>query len=366
MESARRGSSQPKCDVVVAGGANTDYLVRGPRLPKPGETVQGDVFVPADAGGKGANQAVAAARLGARAAFVGRVGADARGESLLRRLNAEGVVAQHVAIDKRVATGVALINVDEDGEKQILVAPGANLRLSAGDVKRAGSLIQNARVLVLQFEVPMKANLAAAELAHRAGVPVVLDPAPAARAPRKLLRLVSVIRLNEHEAEALTRVKVSGRESARKAVRRLLAHGIRVAIVAAGADGNLAVWRNAEGRYEELWLRKLPVKSIDATGAGDAFAAGLAVALSEDHSVAEAAVFANAAAALTTTKLGAQPALPKRGAVLSLLRRSGSKEEANSFRIRSNKSLLGRAVPRRPKVRRKQGGFRPPPRTVPG
>ncbi|MGQ0572023.1 MAG: ribokinase [Armatimonadota bacterium] len=310
--------------MVVVGGANTDYLVRGPRLPEPGETVQGDVFQPADAGGKGANQAVAAARLGARVAFVGRVGADARGESLLRRLKAEGVVVQHVAIDKRAATGVALINVDEDGEKQILVAPGANLRLSASDVKRAGSLIQNARVLVLQFEVPMKANLAAAQLAHRAGVPIVLDPAPAVRAPKKLLRLVNVIRPNEHEAEALTGVKVSGRESARKAASRLLAHGIGAAIIAAGEGGNLVVWRNDDSRCEEFWLPKLSVKTIDATGAGDAFAAGLAVALAEDHSVTETALFANAAAALTTTKLGAQPALPKRGAVLSLLRRTGS------------------------------------------
>jgi ribokinase len=317
--------------VVVVGGANTDYLVRGPRLPKPGETVQGDVFEPTDAGGKGANQAVAAVRLGARVAFVGRVGADSRGEALLRRLNAEGVIVDHVAIDKRAATGVALIGVDEGGEKQILVAPGANLRLSASDVKRARSLLQNARILLLQFEVPMKANLAAARLAHRTGVPVVLDPAPPGRAPNALLRLVSVIRPNEHEAEALTGVKVSSRASARKAANRLLAHGIRATVIAAGADGNLVVWRNGRGRYKELWLPKLPVKTIDATGAGDAFAAGLAVALAENHSMTEAAVFANAAAALTTTKLGAQPALPKRGTVLGLLRRSGSKKVAKRF-----------------------------------
>ncbi|MEA3213341.1 MAG: ribokinase [Chthoniobacter sp.] len=318
-------------DVVVIGGANTDYLVRGTRLPEAGETVQGDTFEAAEAGGKGVNQAVATARLGMRVAFIGRVGADARGEALRRRLMDEGVDVRHVAIDPRAATGVALINVDERGEKQILVAPGANLHLSPSDVKKAAKVIREARVLVLQFEVPMKANLAAARIAHGAGVPIVLDPAPAVRAPKELLRLVSVIRPNEHEAEALTGVKVHDRKSARKSAERLLAHGIRAAIIAAGADGNLVVWRKGDQRGEELWLPKMPVKTIDATGAGDAFAAGLAVALAEGHSVMEAALFANAAAALATTRLGAQPALPKRGAVLSLLRRSGSKAEAKSF-----------------------------------
>ncbi len=326
---ARRSSSEPKCDVVVVGGANTDYLVRGPRLPKPGETVQGEDFVHAVAGGKGANQAVAAARLGARVAFVGRIGADARGKSLLERLKAEGVLVDHVAIDKRAATGVALVSVDKDGEKQILVAPGANLRLSVSDVKRARSLIESARILVLQFEVPMRANLAAARLAHRAGVRVVLDPAPASRAPKKLLQMVSAIRANEHEAEPLTGVRVSGRKTARRAANLLLAHGIRAAVIAAGADGNVIVWQDADGRREELWLSKLPVKGIDATGAGDAFTAGLAVALAEGHSMAQAAIFGNAAAALTTTRLGAQPALPHRGAVLRLLRRTGRKKVAN-------------------------------------
>jgi ribokinase len=315
-------------DVVVIGGANTDYLVRGPRLPRAGETVTGDKFEAEDAGGKGANQAVAVARLGARVAFVGRVGADDRGRALLRRLEKEGVDVSHVAKDKRTPTGVALINVDADGEKQILVAPGANLRLSATDVQRAATLLRNARVLVLQFEVPMKANLAAARLAHRARVPIVLDPAPAARAPKELLERVTVIRANEHEAEALTRVKPGGQKSTRRAAERLFEHGIRAAIIAAGSGGNLAVWRNDDESHGELWLPKLPVKAIDATGAGDAFAAGLAVALAEGHSFANAAVFGNATAALTTTKLGAQPALPKWSAVLALLRRSRWKIEA--------------------------------------
>ena len=326
-------------DVVVIGGANTDYLVRGPRLPQPGETVKGDVFEPADAGGKGANQAVAAARLGSRVAFVGRVGADARGRALLRKLKAEGVNVEHVSIDRRAPTGVALINVDAHGEKQILSAPGANQRLSVSDVQRAAKLIRNARVLVLQFEVPMAANLAAARLARDAGVTIVLDPAPGARAPRELLRLVTVVRPNESEAEALTGVKVSNRKSARTAAKRLLGHGAQAAIIAAGR-GNLLVWRGENERSEELWLPKLRVKSIDATGAGDAFVGAAAVALVERHPFTEAAIFANAAAALTTTKLGAQPALPKRSAVLSLLRRTGSITQAKSF----TKASVNRAI----------------------
>lgn len=334
-----KGRSNPRYDVVVIGGANTDYLVRGARLPQPGESVQGGVFEPPRAGGKGANQAVAAARLGSRAAFIGRVGDDDRGRALLEQLEAEAVDVGHVSRDSRASTGAALIMVDEDGEKQILAAPGANQRLSVSDVKRATAVIREARVLVLQFEVPMKANLAAARIAHRSGVMIVLDPAPAFRAPEKLLRLVSVIRPNEHEAEALTGIKVKDRASAQKAANQLLDRGIRAAGIAAGSGGNLLVWQDANGRRQQLWLPKLPVKSIDATGAGDAFAGALAVALAEGHPIAEAARFANAAAALTTTKLGAQPALPSRRAVLALLRRTGAKKEADTF-------LLSRHGPR--------------------
>lgn len=309
-----------KCRVVVVGGANTDYLVRAPRLPKSGETVQGEQFEPAGAGGKGANQAVAAARLGAQVLFIGRVGADERGRVLLQQLAHEGVDVRHVAKDRREPTGVALISVDAAGEKQIIVAPGANLRLSASDVRRAAKVIRAADILVLQFEVPMSANLAAARIAHRAGVPIVLDPAPAAEPPKELLKLMSVIRPNEHEAEALTNVKVTNRKTARLAAECLLDLGLVGTVVAAG-KGNLAVFRGANGRCEEVWLPRLPVKVVDATGAGDAFAAALSVALAERQSFADAAKFGNAAAALATTKVGAQPALPARSAVAALLRR---------------------------------------------
>jgi ribokinase len=319
-----RSLSRSLAKVVVVGGANTDYLVRGERLPEAGETVQGGEFEPTDAGGKGANQAVAAARLDAEVMFIGRVGTDERGRLLLERLECEGVDVRRVAKDRRAKTGVALINVDDRGEKQIMVAPGANLRLSVADVKRARRAIEKASVLVLQFEVPMDATLAAARIAHRAGVPIVLDPAPAAKPPKELLRMVTIIRPNEHEAGALTGVKVNSRESARRAAKRLIGFGIRAAVVAAGAGGNLLVWRDDSDRLDELWLPKLPVKTVDATGAGDAFAAAIAVAMAERRPFREAALFANAAGALATTQIGAQPAMPSRKAVLALLHRTRS------------------------------------------
>ncbi|MEP6668581.1 MAG: ribokinase [Chthoniobacter sp.] len=318
--SPRRSPAPPH--LVVIGGANTDFLVRAARLPQPGETITGEEFDHAAAGGKGANQAVAAARLGARVTFIGRVGADDRGRALLRRLSAEGIHVRHVARDRHVPTGVALISVDAHGEKQIVVAPGANARLTAADIQRAAPVITRAGMVILQFEIPMRANLAAARLAHRAGVPVVLDPAPAVKKlPKELLRYITVLRANEYEAEALTGIVVKNRALAKKAALRLLELGPRAAIIAAG-QGNLAVWREGAVAIHALWLPRLPVKAIDATGAGDAFAAALAVALAEGQPIPHAARFANAAAALATTQLGAQQALPKRIAVLALLRRA--------------------------------------------
>jgi ribokinase len=318
--------------VVVIGGANTDFLIRAARLPRPGETITGRQFDHAEAGGKGANQAVAAARLGARVTFVGRIGADDRGRALLRRLAAEDIDVRHVVKDPHSHTGVAQISVDASGEKQILVAPGANQRLSAANVQHATvtRAIARADILILQLEVPLAANLAAARIAQRAGVPIVLDPAPAlehrssamAKQLSALLRATTVLRANEHEAEALTGIRVTNRASAQKAAEQLLQKfALRAAIIAAG-KGNLAVWREDASSRHSQWLPRLKVKAIDATGAGDAFAAALAVSLAEKQPIPDAARFANAAAALTTTKLGAQPALPQRTAVLALLQRT--------------------------------------------
>ena len=301
----------PKWDVVVLGGTNMDYLARGPKLPTPGETLDGNEFLIA-CGGKGANQAVAAARLGAKVAFVGRVGKDANGKEMVRNFRRERVDASAMQFDSQEATGAALVMVDGNAEKQILVAPGANQRLA---VRGAASLLRSTRVLLLQFEVPMRTNLAAAKIAHRAGAKIVVDPAPAAKPPAELLKLVYLIRPNSSEAEALTGVKVRNSQDARRAARVLFNRGVQAVAIQAGNEGDLVVWRDGEKLFP-----RVKVQSVDATGAGDAFAAAIAVALAEGKSFPEAGELANATAALATTKFGAQSALPRRQEVVRLLR----------------------------------------------
>ena len=299
--------------MIVVGGANVDFLVRSERLPAAGETLQGDTFLESP-GGKGANQAVAAARLGARVAFVGRIGTDARGDALIATLERERVDVSRVRRDREAPTGVALIAVDRSGEKQILVAPGANGRLSPEDVERAGEAIASARVLLTQLEVPLPCVALALERAHAAGAATVLDPAPARPLEDALLRRVSVIRPNSGEAGVLTGMPVSDRAEASRAARALLGRGVGAAIVQAGEEGDLLV----TGGEERLYPR-LPVKSVDATGAGDAFAGALAAALAEGRPLPEAAARGNAAAALATTRFGAQAGLPSREELERLL-----------------------------------------------
>jgi len=304
-----------KYDVVVVGGANTDFVIKGAKLPEPGETLDGDSFLEAP-GGKGANQAVACARLGARVAFVGRVGSDARGDQTLHDLRKEGVNVSHVARDRRALTGVALIMVDAQAEKAILVAPGANHRFNVADVQRASGLLRSTKVLLVQYELPVPSLIKAAQIANHAGARIVVDPAPARPTPARLLRLIDVIRPNSSEAKTLTGLEIDNAATARRAARKLFALGVRAVAVPLRAKGDLIIWRDGE-----KWLPRLKVKAVDATGAGDAFAAGLAVALAEGLPYAEAGRLANAAAALTTTKLRAQAALPTRREVNRLLQK---------------------------------------------
>ncbi len=300
-------------DIVVVGGANYDYLVRGADLPGAGDTVNGNQLLEAP-GGKGANQAVAAARLGAKVALVARIGNDERGERVLAHLLADGVDTTCVFRSSRLPTGVALVQVTEAGEKQIMVAPGANHALSVEDLNTALPFIQAARVVLLQLEIPQATVDAVVHHAHNAGAQVVLDPAPSRELPDDLLRLVDVVKPNAGEAKSLTGIEVTDRDSARKAAQNLLEKGLKVVAIQAGDQGDLLLWHE-----DELWLPRIEVESVDATGAGDAFAAALAVALAEGRPLTEAGPFANAAAALTTTKIGAQAALPRRQAVLDLV-----------------------------------------------
>ena len=302
-------------DVAVVGKANIDYLARGPRLPTPGQSVNGDAFQEAP-GGKGANQAVGAARLGAKVALVARVGNDTRGDQVLAALDREGVDARNVTRDPSAPTGVALCQVAASGEKQILSSAGANGRLTPACVRDAASALQSARVVLCQLGVPIDAVAEAVRIGRAAGARVVLDPGPPAPLPDEIVAMLDVIRPNTSEARILTGVCVQDRATAREAARALLARGAKAAVVQAGEHGDLLLTAG-----DEQWLPRFEVKRVDATGAGDAFASALAVCLARGEPLAEAARFASAAAALATTVLGAQASLPTRAAVLALLAR---------------------------------------------
>lgn len=306
-------ASKTTWDIVVIGGANTDYTVRGPRLPKPGETAVGKEFHTGQ-GGKGANQAVAVARLGAKVTFIARLGNDDRGDAMLKKLNDEGVDTRYVVRDPTTPTGAAVIHVEESGQKQIFSSPNANRKLSVADFRQAADAVKNAKVLVAQLEVPSPTLIEAVTFAHESGLKIVLDPAPPIEIPDQIIRRITTIKPNSSEAEYLTGIKVTDRDSARQAAQKLLKRGVQVVAVQAGDEGNLLVWNEGEA-----WLPNFPVKSVDATGAGDAFTAGFAVALCEGKSWEAAGRFASAAAALTTTQLGAQDPLPTHAAVDALL-----------------------------------------------
>jgi ribokinase len=301
-------------DLVVVGSANYDYLALGPKLPAPGESFQGDQLVESP-GGKGVNQAIAAARLGAHVTFVGCVGKDQRGDWVLDRLRTERVDTQYVVREPAAQTGVALIQIAASGQKQILAVKGANASLAIKYLPK--QVINAARGLMVQLEVPLSVVEAAVHIAHQAGVKVILDPAPAVPLSDDLLRQVDMIKPNANEAKVITGIDVRDRSSARKAADHLLGRGVRAVMIQAGDEGNLLVWKEGES-----WNPLLPVKTVDATGAGDAMAAALAVCIIEGRSLEEAGPFANAAAAIATTALGAQADLPRREDIEKLLRKN--------------------------------------------
>jgi len=291
-------------DIVVLGSLNMDLVVRTERMPRPGETVRGEDFTTVP-GGKGANQAAAAARLGATVEMVGCVGGDAFGPVLLDNLRRQGVGVSHVRVDEEVATGTAVIIVDGAGENSIVVTAGANGRVSPRDVEDARPLLGSARYLMLQLEVPLDTVSLAARTAAEIDLPVILNPAPAHTIEPDLLENVEHVIVNEHEAEFLTGITVADLDSAERAGRTLLEMGARAATVTLGARGALAV--NATGVYHAP-ARK--VRVVDTTGAGDAFVGGFAVALLRGFALPEALRYATCAGTLATTVLGAQTSLP--------------------------------------------------------
>lgn len=299
--------------IVVIGSSNTDLVVNVDRMPQPGETILGGTFMMA-AGGKGANQAVAASRLGGDVTFVARVGNDPFGERALADYAAERMDIRHVTRDPSAASGVALICVDKAAENSIVVAPGANNCLTPEDVDRAEAEIAAADFVMLQLEVPMKTVCRAAEVAEAHGVKVILNPAPAADVPDELLRRCFLLTPNRSECARLAGMTVRNCDDALRAADMLRAHGVRNVIVTLGSEGSLI---RSETCSERVAARK--VEAVDTTAAGDVFNGALAVALSEGRTLVDAVRFATAASAIAVTRLGAQTSVPTRAEVDALL-----------------------------------------------
>ena len=289
--------------ILVIGSLNMDLVVKSPRMPGPGETLIGGGFqtVP---GGKGANQAVACARLGARTFMAGRVGQDDFGAALTSNLKKSGVQTKHVLRDKREPTGIAVIIVDAAGQNSIVVASGANGRVSPRDVQRLGDLWDSVSYVIMQLEIPLETVECTLRIARRKGVKTVLDAGPARALPRGFLKDVDILSPNEHETQAILGRPVKDYEAAAK---KLLAMGPKTVVLKLGAAGCLVAHPG-----EIAHLPAFRVKAVDTTAAGDAFTAALTVALSEGQSLFYAMKFANAAGALACTKFGAQPSMPTR------------------------------------------------------
>jgi ribokinase len=311
-----------QASIVVVGSLNMDLVIRTAHLPAPGETLFGSGFATAP-GGKGANQAVAAARLGAAVAMVGRTGSDDYGRALRADLKAAGVDTSHVSEDRAAATGVALITVEEGGQNTIVVASGANMRVSRADVDEAESVLRAAHGLIVQLEVPLDVVEYSMRQARQAGLVVVLNPAPAQVLSREFRALADVLVPNESEASILTGLTITDAESAEAAARVLSPDGVPAVVVTLGVQGAL-LWQKDSATF----VPPFAVQAVDATAAGDAFVGALTTALLRaprgealsSASLRLALREASAAGALTATKPGAQPSLPTRAELDRFLR----------------------------------------------
>ncbi|OJX92131.1 MAG: ribokinase [Paludibacter sp. 47-17] len=296
--------------IVVVGSCNTDMVVKSDRLPVPGETVLGGAFM-MNPGGKGANQAVAIARMGGHVTFISKTGNDLFGRQSVEMYGDEKINTDYIFSDPNLPSGVALIMVDRNGENCIVVASGANGSLSPKDIEKARNVIESADILLMQLEVPMDTVEYAAKLAHEKGIKVVLNPAPATFLSNELLKCLYAIIPNKTEAEMLSGIKVSDLETAKQAADIIAAKGVDVVVITLGSKGSLI---KDGDRYCSVEADR--VEAVDTTAAGDTFCGAFCVGISEGLSIDDAVRMANTAAALTVTREGAQCSIPYRKELL--------------------------------------------------
>ena len=297
--------------ITVVGSTNTDMVIKTTKLPLPGETILGGDFL-MNPGGKGANQAVAAARLKGNVTLVAKTGEDVFGSQAKKLFQAENLNTDYIFSDPDSPSGIALITVDDHAENCIVVAPGANARLLKADIDLAKGAILQAGIVLMQLEIPLETVIYTAELAFGAGKKVILNPAPAQPLPDELLKMLYLITPNETEAELLTGIAVTDQNTAEKAARLLLNKGVQVVIVTLGSKGALLV--------TESHCNLVPafqVEAVDTTAAGDCFNGALAVAIAEGTDLVSAIIFANKAASISVTRMGAQASAPYRAEVES-------------------------------------------------
>lgn len=311
------GQEHQEGHIVVVGSINMDLVGKTERMPRGGETLLGSDFrmVP---GGKGANQAVAVARTGGHVKMLGRVGADIFGERLIANFQENGIDTRLVKETPEVPTGVAIILVDDTGENSIVVVPGANNSVLREDLELARDVLETAKVILVQLEIPLDTVEAVIGMAKQAGVPVILDPGPARPLKPELLAQVDIITPNEHEAQVLAGEKLQGIDEAQKVAVKLLGYGIKTVLLKLGGDGVIIATKE---QLEHIPAHEVEVE--DTTAAGDSFAGGLAVALAEGYCLRDAVQFANAVGALAVTKLGAQAAIPTRQEVEAFMAERG-------------------------------------------
>jgi ribokinase len=292
--------------ILVMGSSNVDLILRVPRFPNPGETITGENLVTAF-GGKGANQAIAARRLGGKVLFLTKLGNDSFGESYRKYLTDNGLPSRFLLQDKTLPTGVAIIELIPRGENRIIVSPGANASLSVKNLQKHQDAWNGVGVFVVQLETPMNTVQEGLLLARKNGSFTILNPAPAAPLSPGISSLVDFLVPNEWEAQSLSGIKMKGKKDLPRIAQKLLDRGVKNVVITLGAHG--LYFKN---RDEEIWMDAFRVKAVDTTAAGDAFMGALACGLAVQKSIGQALKMANAAGALATTRLGAQPSLPNR------------------------------------------------------